>query len=1482
MKKSPILLLVAISWVCFLVEVSQGQIFRGRPRTEYFRSKVQIAGSRLAVQDLDKAKKDIANKEYATAVRLIQKTIDKFGDRAIKIEEGRYVGIHDFCNRLLESLPPEGKRTYLQIYDSYAKILYHHGIKEQDTEKLRETYFRYRNTSYGKPALAAAISIEFENGNLETTRELALLFRSLYGDAPSNLGPISALVMATAFLNQRENLSSLKKELSPALLKKGLIFGAKSVTLATLIEEELRRINRISAVNRLKAPRAQFFKTEQWLHELPMLPRSRSTPARCDDFGEFPSPSQFPWNPVNPIVDESSVYLSNGIFVQALELFSNAEKWRFRGWAQSSQARQNRGLVIPLTLSNNTIYASLETPLRPERRIWTFVPQQQISHRQLVALDASTGKVLWQHYRWRGKTRAETEFIAKLNINSDPLIIGDRLFVSASKFHTSYHQYLCCFDRNTGELRWSTFISTGQMEQNMFGNRVREAVCGQLAEKDGQIYLATNIGVVAVIDARLGTLKHTATYEQIRIPRQTRFDPSIQERAPAWVNSHPIIVGDQVFFAPMDSHEVLVMNRHSGVLRKTGIKRTRFNRYRYLIGPSGPWIIAAGTRLCFYNTETNAKFEPTYVFSSARRGQSTRSAGIIAKPIILDGKLIAPVNYRGTEKILIWSIADQRVIDEVTFNQSRKGYYLGNLAQKDGVFVTAATTTNDRTTKVRCYFSRPKVRAMLMGAIAANPQDIKAHFRLGEFALQGREKDYSAAIASFELALKLAENSVAADRQWAAKTKGALSRLYLELASESRLVRAKTGLDDLTCYLKASEIATSALQKVEILFLLLRRSFDRQDRKTFEDTYAQLTGDFESTPYDYEFLFRGEVPEAKRRRYPNAGFLATAVAAAFEEQMGKPQVAIRLLQDLLSRWPEDAIGSSTAWEYGYGQIERLITKHGRSVYAIYDREAKRLLEMSRSKGDIRPLRKLVERYPNAETISQAYSEISKHQFANREYGAAAKGIQEFFAKFGKVTGSPLALLAQSFEALGRPQSAMDAWGRLAKLGPHEVDDPSLIAHAQEKLDGLGLRNRIRPLPLQSFGLNANLVWQEGLANGTDSWKLVKGRGRRTGDEENIVLAQMNRKLLAFDLQDGKKIWSIDAHARISEGDVFWYDGLLIINVDDGIIGLDPHTGDELWRHPAEELEITGLAAGQGKVYVTFEISGFAVNFRLRALSIEDGSVIAQRIMDGVTRSEGIQCGQRWIMIPLESRLTCMVLDGFTLENSPAWPEGADYDDGCTPILAADDCLISIPNAQRSSSRELTSRDPATGRTKWRRKIGASRVRFYQGTPWHTIYKLDGQGRKAPKILLVIDNLSGTALTKQKLGRFTSIFGSPQVAGTSLFTIKLQLSGRRSAYNLEESAMKTNSIRWRSTNFTGNRLLASFPFQQGVVLRVVEHRRGTRATRKATTLYLVDRESGKIESEIRLSSRRSNHVPEVQLLNGHLVVSDGPVLKVFKP
>ena len=1459
--------------------------------TEYFVSQVQVAGSRIAEQELAKAKKDLENGEFERCIRLVQNALDFHGTRALSTDSGRFMGIREFCNDFIRKIPAEGRETYRRIYDPYAGKLYKRGIAERDLGALKEVFFRYLNTSYGKDSLLASISMLLEQGRFHDLVDTALLFRETFADDEANgVRAIAALALGARMLGDRERLEALQRDLPKSLIERTVLIEGRSRKLGEFIDEALSAIFSAPAGSSMQPPPADMFSRPQWTAGIDMQPWTKNAYSELLDFGEKATPNHFQWNPVIPLVDESSVYVTNGVSVAAIGVYSHQEKWRFTGPVNGSQARRNLSATFPMTLDRNVIYAPLETKVKAERRIWSFVPQQPVPHRQLFAIDASSGNEIWTHHRWRSKSATETQFIAGLNVNSNPLIHGDCLYVAATKFHTSYHHYLCCFDRRTGSLMWSTFICTGQMEQNMFGNRVREALAGNLAKKDGVIYYSTNIGVVAAVDSRLGTLRFTVEYEQIQIPRQTRFNNAVQERAPAWSNTAPYVIGDHLYVAPMDSNDVLAINRHTGKFRRTPLRRNESNRYRYLVGPYKNLIIAAGARIAFYDTKDDRMVAPEYDFGgSSRRGRNRRS-GILGRPVIIGNRLYACVSSRGTEKIVVWDLDQLRVVDEERFmGGDRKSAWLGNIVASDEISLIAATDNGRRTTQIKCYFDRAKIRVRLENAIRNSPGSPQLHFRAGEFELQGGSKDYAKALKSFTAAWELARTGPVSQRTWAERSRDALYRLYIELARKPKLASSRVGISDLECYERALTVARDRAQQVDILFLLLKRSMDQRDWKTFDRYATTLTSDYADDPYDYRAIFRREVPELPiTRRYPHAGMVASLVGAVFSEKMGRHAQALDHFQEILRSYPNDSVGRVTTWILAYERVGKLIEERGPSIYAAQQNQAELLFRQAKDGGGTGLLRQILDHFPNSSLVTDAYLEISKRHLEEGRPDVAVHCIHEYFWRFGDTTGSALHQLGRALEERGCEDSARQVWRYAADLEPDTVvQTPDgrvrLGDVAKKRLDALGSMTRATHYKTPSYGLDAKEVWRKGRDTEPTDWVLLKPKGRSPASMSGSFLVYRGGQIICLDVSNGEQRWSTSARS-IPYKTLRWFDGRLIGLVDGDLVCVDPDDGEELWRASITEQQMTTLACGQGKVYTLVEAHGYSQRFRIQARSLLDGEIVFDASFEGVP-FKNIYVSHRWLLVPLETRANCLVLDAFTGKPAPAYKDGFDYNDIMMPILSADGMIVSVSHAPTRDQRNLYAVDPATGKTEWSRRLGSGSIAFFHDDPFTMVYKItNAESQRAT--LMMVDLESGSSLLKRDLGKDIDVSYETAITPKDVFIICRRVVSRGGMLlYCEDIELSTDTTRWRSANFNRIQAISVSPFKEGVVLKVIELlRRGDRRqAQRRTTLYFADRKSGRIKNQYVLDDKAQLFYQEIlHIVDGHLIVADGAVLKVFKP
>ena len=127
----------------------------------------------------------------------------------------------------------------------------------------------------------------------------------------------------------------------------------------------------------------------------------------------------------------------------------------------------------------------------------------------------------------------------------------------------------------------------------MFGQPWREYVASPIAEKDGVLYVSTNLGLVAAVDRRLGSVLWLAPYPQIPIQPTMNYRP--QPRRLSWYSNPPIVHEGRLYVTPLDSDTMIAFDAASG-RRLFEVKRNPRDSeddvrrspdrpdYRYMIG----------------------------------------------------------------------------------------------------------------------------------------------------------------------------------------------------------------------------------------------------------------------------------------------------------------------------------------------------------------------------------------------------------------------------------------------------------------------------------------------------------------------------------------------------------------------------------------------------------------------------------------------------------------------------------------------------------------------------------------------------------------------------------------------------------------------------------------------------------------------------------------------------------------------------------
>src|SRR5690606_34611088 len=130
------------------------------------------------------------------------------------------------------------------------------------------------------------------------------------------------------------------------------------------------------------------------------------------------------------------------------------------------------------------------------------------------AIDKDSGKLRWRQVRPELPPDA---FVNRLSVSAPPVVVDDRVLAVGTILEGAINLFAVCFSREDGELLWKTPIVVGQQELTMFNKPFKEFTVQMAAERDGSLFVCTNLGLFASLDTLSGDIRWVMQYESIPI-----------------------------------------------------------------------------------------------------------------------------------------------------------------------------------------------------------------------------------------------------------------------------------------------------------------------------------------------------------------------------------------------------------------------------------------------------------------------------------------------------------------------------------------------------------------------------------------------------------------------------------------------------------------------------------------------------------------------------------------------------------------------------------------------------------------------------------------------------------------------------------------------------------------------------------------------------------------------------------------------------
>ncbi len=539
-------------------------------------------------------------KEWRKSAELYQEIIEKFGDRLLPIspapgeKQARYTSVTDAVLTKLSKWPDEGLSAYRAKFEPTAAI--QRESAADDPIALHRVYSTYFITDNGKQAGMRLLDLYFEDGQFAaaawTGQRLLELHPSLVVERPKVLYRTSLAFHLAGDANQAKNYSDELIRKYPN--ETGRVRGA-DVRFAESIATELA----------VPAAQPQALSADSWPTFAGSADRGRVSTAMGRPRAKLPYTIDLikpNWKPmalprrheldvqddreraegltlgIIPAVDRGELFFQDGGHVYAVSLESGLP---LSGWA-STYGGDRRGVYTlgsPWGFPRNqqlsiTVTDSYVLAIMGQRDPFGTEINLQ-SETRLVCLDRQTGRELWTaKVTGLGEVGTRSQ-----QFGGSPLVVGDSVYTIARaggagpQFEDSY---VLCFDLNTGKPRWTCYVASSTSGSGLMMNdgSTLPNDCSHLAYSGGRIFVATNLGAIAAVDALGGKLIWLSTYPR-DVTTDTnnafmfrgRFDPNNNTRLPSvrpWAYNAIIYQDGKLFALPSDARHVLIIDAASG------------------------------------------------------------------------------------------------------------------------------------------------------------------------------------------------------------------------------------------------------------------------------------------------------------------------------------------------------------------------------------------------------------------------------------------------------------------------------------------------------------------------------------------------------------------------------------------------------------------------------------------------------------------------------------------------------------------------------------------------------------------------------------------------------------------------------------------------------------------------------------------------------------------------------------------------------
>ncbi|MBT4865934.1 MAG: PQQ-binding-like beta-propeller repeat protein [Planctomycetaceae bacterium] len=609
-------LVILLQLVVGSVVVAQQQV----DRSSRLRETVSLDTDIAVTKKLKTAEDYLAAQQWEAAIEVLGGIIDGQSDTLVAASTGRYVSAGAYSHLLLSRLPADALALYRRKTDPQARQWFENGRQTRDASLLRRVLkFAYVG-SYGDDALSLLGEWAWERGEIDTARRYWKQLSPADEQSPASLRfPDPQLgradVLARLMLcnlaegnfgraeRQRARIHRQFPDATGTLAGRtgrladiaGALLGeAKGWTLPAPDTTAQTFAGTMSRQQIL--PLAVDIAAEQWSVQFSAREQRRfKFPSRQPAYPMQPAHS------VHPLVHEGIVYFSDADRIYAYNLRTGKPAWPGpEGEEDNAVIYQLHDNLFPIdthaavgvprfsmTIHDGRLYARMGTPMTSR------------SERELIA-DIRTDLVVLDLDPKRGQGKLLTKVSADSfgrggapwSFEGSPVVGGNRVYIALRRSQPQMQINVACFDSSSGRLIWNRRVCAAVSNIGRNNNLITHQL---LTLAENKLFISTDLGAVAALDARDGAPLWVLTYESSPAKSPAVFsDHTEQGLLPCLFHQ------GTVYAAPNDSDHIFAIDAQSGVVKW---QRRLGDRIRHLLGVGQGNLIVSGNSLWGLNAE---------------------------------------------------------------------------------------------------------------------------------------------------------------------------------------------------------------------------------------------------------------------------------------------------------------------------------------------------------------------------------------------------------------------------------------------------------------------------------------------------------------------------------------------------------------------------------------------------------------------------------------------------------------------------------------------------------------------------------------------------------------------------------------------------------------------------------------------------------------------------------------------------------------